>query len=122
MLCSNGFLVSLLIIILYFAGAIDADSDAANITFILLNDEATGANPLGYVLQRKRPVTRFSQQDLKDGTLFFAHHGKENKIENVILRGSKKVLCKCPLSIKTFGFGWILQRKRPVARFSLRDL
>ena len=76
-LCSNGFLVITLIIILYFAGASDADTDAANITFILLNDEATGANPLGYVLQRKRPVTRFSQQDLQQGTLFFAHHGKE---------------------------------------------
>ena len=77
MICSNCFLVFTLIIILYFAGASDADSDAANITFILLNDEATGANPLGYVLQRKRPITRFSQQDLQQGTLFFAHHGKE---------------------------------------------
>ena len=96
MLCSNGFLVSLLIIILYFAGASDADSDAANITFILLNDEATVANPLGYVLQQKIPVTRFSQQDLQDGTLCFAHHGKENKIENVILRGSKKYYVNAP--------------------------
>lgn len=55
-------------------GAIDADSNEVNITYILVNDGT--ANPLGYVSLQENQATRFSQKDIEQNRVFFTHHGK----------------------------------------------
>ena len=70
----------------------DADSDAANITFILLsNEDRTVENSLGHILKQKDPVNTFSQKDLQQGSLFFAHHGEKKKFLAKTLESLKQI-------------------------------